>query len=398
VAARPNFDMNRDKVTQSASKPLRPLDGIRVVEVAGLAPGPYCGMILADFGAEVVRVDRIGAWAFDRLGRGKRSLDVDLKKPEGVDVVLRLADKADVLIEPFRPGVAERLGIGPDVVLARNPALIYARMTGWGQEGPYAKMAGHDINYIALSGALSLIGRNGEKPLPPINLLGDFAGGGMLCAMGILLALIERSRSGKGQIVDAAMVDGAAYIAAIVFMLRAVGWWDEERGTNMLDTGAYFYETYETRDHKYVAVGAIEPQFYAALLKGMDLDPATLPDQHDRASWPGMKQRFAAIFAQRTRDEWCAVFDGTDACVAPVLELDEVGHHPHNQARHLLFQNERGGREPGPAPRLSRTPGMVTGPLPEPGQHTMEILTEHGFTEREIRQLQGLGAIGGRPE
>jgi alpha-methylacyl-CoA racemase len=383
---------------QSASTPMRPLDGIRVVELAGLAPAPYCGLILADFGAEVVRVDRLGAWAFDRLGRGKRSIEVDLKKPEGVDVVLRLADKADVLIEPFRAGVAERLGIGPEVLLERNPALIYARMTGWGQEGPYAAMAGHDSNYIALSGALSLIGRKGEKPLPPVNLLGDFAGGGMLCAMGILLALIERSRSGKGQIVDAAMVDGAAYIAAIVFMLRAVGWWNDERGSNMLDTGAYFYETYETRDRKYVSVGAIEPQFYAALLKGLELDPATLPDQNDRARWPEMKERFAAIFATRTRDEWCAVFDGTDACVAPVLELDEVGDHPHNRARHLLIRNERGGREPGPAPRLSRTPGMVTGPLPEPGQHTMEILTQYGFTDEEIRQLRELGAIGEKQE
>jgi alpha-methylacyl-CoA racemase len=382
----------------STSKSLRPLDGIRVVEVAGLAPGPYCGMILADFGAEVVRVDRIGAWDFDRLGRGKRSIEVDLKKPAGVEVVLRLADTADVLIEPFRPGVAERLGIGPAVVLERNPGLVYARMTGWGQEGPYAAMAGHDINYVALSGALSLIGRKGERPLPPVNLLGDFAGGGMLCAMGILLALIERSRSGKGQIVDAAMVDGAAYLAACVFMFRAAGWWNEERGANMLDTGAHFYETYETRDHKYVSVGAIEPQFYAALLNGLNLDATTLPDQHDRASWPAMKERLAEIFATRTRGEWCAVFDGTDACVAPVLELDEVGDHPHNQARHLLIQDERGGHGPGPAPRLSRTPGVVRGPVAQPGQHTVEILTEHGFTEEDIQQLRELGAIGNKQE
>jgi alpha-methylacyl-CoA racemase len=382
----------------STSKSPRPLDGIRVVEIAGLAPGPFCGMILADFGAEVVRVDRIGAWSFDRLSRGKRSIEVDMKKPEGVEVVLRLADKADVLIEPFRPGVAEHLGIGPSVVLERNPALVYARMTGWGQDGPYATMAGHDINYVAISGALSLIGRQGERPLPPVNLLGDFAGGGMLCAMGILLALIERSRSGNGQIVDAAMVDGAAYLASCVFLFRAAGWWNEERGMNMLDTGAHFYETYETRDHKYVAVGALEPQFYAALLKGLNVDPATLPDQHDRASWPSMKERFAAIFATRTRDEWCTVFDRTDACVAPVLELDEVGDHPHNQARRMLVQDERGGRQPGPAPRLSRTPGAVSGPVPEPGQHTMEILTEEGFTEQEIKQLRERGAIGAKQE
>lgn len=372
----------------------RPLDGIRVVELAGLAPGPYCGMILADFGADVVRVDRIGTWAFDRLARGKRSIAVDLKRPEGIDAVMRLADKADVLIEPFRAGVAERLGIGPDVLLRRNPTLIYARMTGWGQDGPYASMAGHDINYIALSGALSLIGRKGERPLPPINLLGDFAGGGMLCAMGVLLALIERSRSGKGQVVDAAMVDGAAYLAASVFMFRAVGWWNEERGSNMLDTGAYFYETYVTKDGKYLSVGAIEPQFYAALLKGLELDPAALPDQHDRTRWPDMKERFAAIFATRTRDEWCAVFDGTDACVAPVLELEEVGDHPHNQARGTLVRNAQGNLEPGPAPRLSRTPGAVTGPLPEPGQHTTDVLIDYGFTADEIRSLYAIRAIG----
>lgn len=372
---------------------MRPLDGIKVIELAGLAPGPYCGLVLADFGAEVVRVDRIGAGNFDMLSRGKRSMSADLKHPEAVATILRMAESADVLIEPFRPGVMERLGMGPDVVRARNPRLIYARMTGWGQDGPYAPRAGHDINYIALSGALSLIGRRGEKPLPPVNLLGDFAGGGMLCAVGVLLALLERARSGQGQVVDAAMLDGAAYLATVIFKLRSVSWWRDERGTNMLDGAAPFYDTYATRDGQYVAVGSIEAPFYAALLHGLGLDAATLPDQHDESTWPAMRQRFAAIFATKTRDEWSAVFDGTDACVVPVLGLGEVDDHAHNHARRLLIADEKGDLEPAPAPRLSRTPGASSGPRPLPGQHTHAVLAEYGFSDQDIRRLVEAGAV-----
>jgi alpha-methylacyl-CoA racemase len=363
------------------------LEGIRVLELAGLAPVPYCGMILADFGADVVRIDRVGGGALNQLGRGKRSAAIDLKHADGVAALLRMIERADVLIEPYRPGVMERLGLGPDVALNRNRRLIYARLTGYGQSGPYASMAGHDINYIAISGALSLIGRKGERPVAPVNLLGDFAGGGMLCALGIVLALVERARSGKGQIVDAAMVDGAAYLSALIFDLRAIEWWRDERGTNLLDGGAPFYDTYETKDGKYVSVGAIEPQFYAELLKGLGLDPAAMPDQHDRSRWPETAKKFAAIFAGKTRDEWAAIFDGTDACVAPVLGLGEVGEHPHNQQRGLLIRGPRGHLEPAPAPRLSRTPGAIARPAPAPGVDTEQVLQEYGFGADEIRRL-----------
>lgn len=371
------------------------LEGIRVLELAGLAPVPYCGLILADFGADVVRIDRPGGGGLDLLGRGKRSVAIDLKKPEGAATVLRMAERADVLVEPFRPGVMERLGLGPEVVCERNPKLVYARLTGFGQDGPFARMAGHDINYIALSGALSLIGRRGENPVPPVNLLGDFAGGGMLCALGIVLALFERTRSGRGQVVDAAMVDGAAHLSTIIFALHSLGWWKPERGTNMLDTGAHFYETYRTKDGKYVSVGAIEPQFYAALLKGLGLEGEDLPPQQDQERWPEMKRRFAEIFAGRTRDEWCEIFDGTDACVAPVLSLDEVAHHPHNRARQVLVQHEKGYWEPQPAPRLSRTPGRLGASAPRPGQHTTAVLAEYGFAEEEIRSLRKAGVVSG---
>ena len=369
------------------------LQGIRVIEMAGLAPAPFCGLILADFGADVVRVDRVGAASFDQLARGKRSLAVNLKSGDGVDTVLRLIEKADVLLEPYRPGVMERLGLGPDVACARNPRLIYARLTGFGQDGPYAGMAGHDINYIALSGALSLIGRKGEKPLAPVNLLGDFAGGGMLCALGITLALLERSHSGKGQIVDAAMVDGAAYLSTFVYKFRNAGMWRDERGTNMLDGAAPFYDTYRTKDGQYMSVGAIEPQFYAALLKGLGLDAATAPQQMDQSTWRETAARFSEIFAARTRDEWCAIFDGTDACVAPVLHLGEADSHPHNRARRLLIADRQGKLEPAPAPRLSRSPGDGTRPLPTVGEHTRAILGECGFSPAEIERLSTAGAI-----
>lgn len=370
------------------------LEGIRVIEMAGLAPAPYCGLILADFGADVVRVDRIGAGAIDQLARGKRSIGVNLKSPEGVDTVLRLVEKADVLLEPYRPGVMERLGLGPDVACARNSRLVYARLTGWGQSGPYASMAGHDIDYIAISGALSLIGRKGEKPLAPINLLGDFAGGGMLCALGIALALFERSRSGVGQVIDAAMVDGAAHLSSFLYKFRSAGFWSDDRGTNMLDSGAPFYDTYQTKDARYVAVGAIEPQFYAALLRGLGIDASTMPHQLDRSQWEATAQKLAQIFATRTRDEWCAVFDGTDACVAPVLTLGEVQDHPHPRARELLIPDAQGKLEPAPAPRLSRTPGKGGRPMPQVGEHTAEVLREYGFDDREASRLREAGAVG----
>jgi alpha-methylacyl-CoA racemase len=370
------------------------LEGIRVIEMAGLAPAPYCGMILADFGAEVIRVDRVGAQSMDLLARGKRSVGVDLKKPKGVETVLRLVDKADVLLEPFRPGVMEKLGLGPEVACGRNPRLVYARLTGYGQTGPYASMAGHDIDYIAISGMLSTIGRRGERPVAPINLLGDFAGGGMLCALGIVLALVERARSGKGQVVDAAMVDGAAYLGTFLYKFRALGMWSDERGTNLLDGGAPFYETYRTKDGKYMAVGAIESQFYDVLLRGLGLDPAAMPHQMDKSHWQETARKFAEIFAGKTRDEWCAVFDGTDACVAPVLGIGEVGEHSHPRARELLVRDDRGNLEPAPAPRLSRTPGSVRGPVPTGGQHTEAVLTELGFGRDEIAGLREAGAIG----
>jgi alpha-methylacyl-CoA racemase len=369
------------------------LQGIRVIEMAGLAPAPFCGMILADFGADVVRVDRVGAASFDHLARGKRSVAVNLKSSEGVDTVLRLLDRADVLLEPYRPGVMERLGLGPEVACARNPRLVYARLTGFGQEGPYAGMAGHDINYIAVSGALSLLGRKGEKPTAPINLLGDFAGGGMLCALGIALALLERVHSGKGQVVDAAMVDGAAYLSAFIYKFRNAGMWRDERGTNMLDGGAPFYDTYRTKDGAYMSVGAIEPQFYSALLKGLGLDSSTMAHQMDQSKWPETAARFTEIFASRTRDEWCAVFDGTDACVAPVLALGEAHEHPHNRSRTLLIADRKGKFEPAPAPRLSRTPGDGTGALPQVGEHSREILSEYGFASADIDHLVSAGAV-----
>jgi len=370
------------------------LQGIRIVEMAGLAPAPYCGLILADFGAEVVRVDRVGAGSMDQLARGKRSVAVNLKSPEGVETVLRLIENADVLLEPYRPGVMERLGLGPDVACARNPRLVYARLTGFGQEGPYAPMAGHDINYIAISGALSLLGRKGEKPLAPVNLLGDFAGGGMLCALGICLALLERAHSGKGQVVDTAMVDGAAYLATFVYKFRNSGMWRDERGTNMLDSAAPFYDTYPTKDGEFMSVGAIEPQFYAALLKGLGIDAEGMPPQLDQSSWTKTKERFAEVFATKTRAEWCAVFDGTDACVAPVLNLGEAHEHPHNRARGLLIPDAQGKLEPAPAPRLSRTPGDGSRPLPGVGEHTKAVLAEYGFTASEIERLLGAGVVG----
>ena len=379
---------------------MTPLRGTRIVELAGLAPAPYAGMILADFGAEVIRVDRApaGGGAFDAtrdfLARGKRSVGINLKDPRGVDLLIRLLETAHVLIEPFRPGVMEKLGLGPDLVLERNPKLVYARLTGWGQSGPYAPMAGHDINYIALSGALSLLGREGQRPLPPINLLGDFAGGGMLCTLGIMMALFESTRSGKGQVVDAAMVDGAANISTFIFGMKGAGLWPGERGTNLLDGGAHFYDTYETADGKYLAVGAIESQFYAALLGGLGLADEDLPHQMDREAWPLLRNRFGEIFKTRTRDQWCEIFDGTDACVAPILEFEEAASHPHNRARATFVDGVAGQPTPTAAPRLSRTPGAASANAPRPGEDSVDIFSKLGLANDEVDELVKAGVIG----
>eukprot|EP00026_Physarum_polycephalum_P009090 Phypoly_transcript_09201.p1 GENE.Phypoly_transcript_09201~~Phypoly_transcript_09201.p1 ORF type:complete len:381 (+),score=63.11 Phypoly_transcript_09201:169-1311(+) len=370
------------------------LQGIRVIEMAGLAPVPYCGLILSDFGADVIRVDRSEGRQDDVLARGKRSIAINLKAKEGIATLLKILSSADVLIEPFRPGVMEKLGLGPDVVTKINPKIIYARLTGFGQQGPYAKMAGHDINYVALSGALSAFGRKGENPIFPGNVMADFAGGGMTCALGIALALIERNKSGKGQVIDCAMMDGSAYLATFIYHTRKTPVWDTERGTNILDSGAHFYEVYKTKDGKFLSVGAYEPQFYALLLKGIGLEnDTTLPHQMDKTQWPALKEKFTKIFLSKTRDEWMKIFDGTDACVVPVLDMDETHSYHHNAARGVMSEGEF-GHTPTPAPRLGRTPGTAKkGNSPIVGQHSTQVLTESGFTAREIEQLLQNGAV-----
>ena len=375
-----------------------PLQGIRVIEIAGIGPGPFAAMLLADMGADVLRIDRIAKRpprgpAFDVLTRGRLSIGLDLKHPEGVSTVLELCERADALLEGFRPGVMERLGLGPESCSARNPKLVYGRMTGFGQDGPLAHAAGHDINYIALAGALHAIGRAGDKPLPPLNLVGDFGGGGMLLAFGVVCALLETARSGKGQVVDAAMIDGAALLMAMFHGMRAAGLHREQRGENLLDTGAHFYETYETKDGKHVAVGAIEPQFYTELLSRIGLAGESLPPQMDRAGWPAMKQRLAAIFKQKTRAEWCELLEGSDACFAPVLSMSESFEHPHMKARAVFF--EQGGIvQPAPAPRFSRTrPEVQRGPA-HPGQDTDEGLAGWGLAAARIAELRAAGVVG----
>ena len=375
-----------------------PLNGIRVIEIASLAPAPFGCMILSDLGAEVVRVERTetcGAGAnppVDPLVRGRRSVGINLKDPAGIELLLRLAARADVLVEGFRPGVAERLGFGPQACAARNPRLVYGRMTGWGQDGPLAPTAGHDIDYIAISGALSLVGREGEPPVPPVNLLGDFGGGGMLLALGVLAALLERERSGLGQVVDAAMVDGSALLTSFVYGLRALGAWQDRRGVNLLDTGAPFYDTYQSADGGYVAVGALEAKFYAELLAGLGLSGAGLPGQHDRAGWPVLRARFAEVFATRTRDEWAEVFAGSDGCVAPVLGPAEAPGHPHNAARGT-FTDVGGVVQPAPAPRFSRTAAAAPAAPPRAGADTDTVLAEIGCDAEEIAGLRAGGAI-----
>ena len=376
------------------------LDGVRVIELAGIGPGPFCGMMLADMGADVVRIDRAASVrggdpdrppAFVN-GRGRRSVGVDLKSDAGREVVLRLVEGADVVFEGFRPGVAERLGIGPDDCLARNPALVYGRMTGWGQDGPYATSAGHDINYIALAGVLAHMGRHDTGPVPPLNLVGDMGGGGMYLAYGIVCALLSAQRTGVGQVVDAAMVDGAASLMAFFYGMLHTGFSTPNRGENMLDTGAHFYDVYKCSDGEYIALGSIEPQFYAEMVEKLGLDPEDFAAQHDRSRWPELKEKVAAVVATRTRDEWDAVLEGTDVCYAPVLAVSEAVEHPHNVARGT-FVDIGGIVQPGPAPRLSATPGEIRRPPPHEGQHTDELLAEVGLGDDEVAALRESGAV-----
>jgi alpha-methylacyl-CoA racemase len=375
-----------------------PLDGVRVLEIASMAPAPFGCMVLADLGGDVVCVDRAaagerrGAPAGPPLGRGRRSVAVDLKHPDGAAAVLRLAAAADVFVEGFRPGVTERLGIGPAECLARNPRLIYARMTGWGQDGPLAQRAGHDINYVALAGALEPIGPADRPPVPPLNLVGDFGGGGMLLALGVVAALYERERSGVGQVVDVAMVDGAALLTSFLHGMRAAGLWSDRRGENFLDGSAPYYATYTAADGRYVSVGAIEPQFYAALLDGLGLAGADLPGQHDRDGWPVLRERFAAAFAGRTRDEWAAHFAGTDACVAPVLAPAEAAGHPHNAAR-ATFITADGLVQPAPAPRFSRTPAAA-GRAASAADDPDEPWLAWGVAAGDLAGYRASGAVG----
>lgn len=379
-----------------------PLKGLTIIEISGIGPGPFAGMSLADMGANVIRVERPGGTDFsnaqeprlDFLNRGKRCICVNLKQREGVATVLQLLEKADGLLEGNRPGVMERLGLGPDICLQKNPALVYGRMTGWGQEGPMAQVAGHDLNYVALAGALHPIGRAGEKPAIPLNLVGDFGGGGLMLAYGMVCALLEAKTSGKGQVVDAAMIDGAATLMASTFAASQVGFWREERGTNLLDGGAHFYEVYETSDGKYISLGAIEPQFYAALLETLGEDATYFQNQWDMDNWPAMQEQMSEIIKGRTRDQWDAVFAGVDVCYAPVLAMSEVRHHPHHQARGT-FIDDGEYWQPAPAPRFSRTKAELRGPSARLGQHTQDILREFGFSDQDIAEKLASKAVVG---
>jgi len=374
-----------------------PLHGIRIIELAGIGPGPFCGMMLADMGAEVIRVDRIGgnpgdAGGHDILFRNRRSIAVNLKSPAGAETVLKLCEKADAIFEGFRPGVAERLGVGPEHCMARNPRLVYGRMTGWGQTGPLAQTAGHDINYIALSGALHAMGRRGEGPVPPLNLVGDFGGGGMMLAFGLVCGILEASRSGKGQEIDCSMVEGAAALMSMFYGLKGIGHFSDERGTHMLDSGAHFYDTYETSDGKYISIGSIEPQFYALLKQKLELDENAFGEQLNPRRWPEQKEKLAAIFRSRSRDEWCALLEGSDVCFAPVLGLGEAPQHPHNQARSSFVQ-VGDMQQPAPTPRFSRTPSATPKPISAPGTDTQAVLKDFGFSSSEIEALQSQGAV-----
>jgi alpha-methylacyl-CoA racemase len=377
-----------------------PLEGTKVIEMAGLGPAPFAGMMLADMGAEVIRIDRPGSMPlfpeakYDVMTRGRRSVVLDVKAPEGVEAMLQLVERADALIEGFRPGVMESLGLGPDACFERNPRLVYGRVTGWGQEGPLARAAGHDINFIALAGALHACGHRDDRPVPPLNLVGDFGGGGMLLAFGIVCALLESRESGQGQVVDAAMVDGTASLMALIHGMLACGFWKDQRGVNLVDSGAHFYDTYETSDGKWVAVGAIEPQFYALLLEKAGIDDPEFQFQLDPTRWPVLREKLAAVFETRTRDEWCEILEGTDACFAPVMSLEEAPNHPHNAARETYVELA-GVRQPAPAPRFSRTPGVISSPPPSPGEHTLSALADWGFSDEQLAALEHAGVIRG---
>ena len=376
-----------------------PLQGIKVIELAGIGPGPFCAMLLADLGADVVRIDRMAPadLGIDRgrkynvLNRGRRSVAVDLKSPDGVETVLKLVEQADALIEGFRPGVTERLGLGPDECFARNPKLVYGRMTGWGQQGPLSHAAGHDINYIALTGALHAIGPS-HAPSPPLNLVGDFGGGGMYLAFGIAAALLEARTSGEGQVVDAAMTEGAASLMAAIYGIYGSGGWENERESNFLDGGAYYYGTYETADGKFVAVGSIEGKFHDELLQKTGLTESPTVDRNDREAWADKRARLAEVFRTKTRDEWDAIMAGSDVCYAPVLDLEEAPLHPHNVARGSFIEVE-GVTQPAPAPRFSRTPGAVARPPAAPGENTDEVLADWGFDTDDIAKLRDVGAV-----
>ena len=380
-----------------------PLQGLKIIELAGIGPGPFCAMLLSDMGAEVIRVDRaanvgqdVGREGedprFGLLQRGRRNIAVDLKNPAGVAAVLRLIDRADALVEGFRPGVMERLGLGPDICLPRNPKLVYGRMTGWGQDGPIAHTAGHDINYIALSGALHAIGEAGGPPVPPLNLIGDFGGGALYLAMGVLAGIISARTTGKGQVIDCSMVEGSASLMMMMYGALAAGAWNEERGSNRTDGGAHFYHVYETKDGEYVSVGSIEPQFYALLLRHTGLAGERLPPQTDRSAWPDMQKRFARIFKEKTRDEWTAIMEQTDICFAPVLRMSEAMRHPHNVHR-ASFVELDGVAQPAPAPRFLGTPTRVQRPPARTGEHTRAVLTDWGFAADEIATLHTVGAV-----
>lgn len=374
-----------------------PLNGVTVLEMAGIGPGPFAGMMLADLGARVVRIDRPAAgWAGDRdpksvradiVSRGRESIAIDLKAPEGVELVLRLVERADALIEGYRPGVMERLGLGPEVCRERNRRLVFGRMTGWGQDGPLAQRAGHDINYISLSGALDAIGRAGQPPVPPLNLVGDYGGGGLLLAYGVVCALLAAARDGEGQVVDAGMVDGSALLMAQIFAMRAQGQWTDVRGENLLDTGAPFYDVYATADGRHVSVGPIEPAFFGQLLERLGLAGVEPGRQYDRSSWPELRSALTRAFASRDRDDWVALFAGSDACVAPVLSMAEAPDHPHNIARGTFLTRD-GVVQPAPAPRFSRTAAEVVLPPPGAGEHTLELLAELGVSSAEIGRLR----------
>ncbi|MFT5605674.1 MAG: alpha-methylacyl-CoA racemase [Paracoccaceae bacterium] len=372
-----------------------PLKGLRIIEIEGLGPAPFCGMMLADMGAEVISVSRQSDDA-DRSAqiseRGKRSIAINLKSPEGVEALLKLCESADALIEGFRPGVAERLGIGPDDCMTRNPKLAYGRMTGWGQTGPLASAAGHDMNYISLSGAQHAIGRAGERPLPPLNLVGDFGGGGMFLAFGLMCAIHEAGHSGKGQVVDVSMVEGSAALMHMMYSFKAMGAWEDKRGVNMLDSGAHYYDTYETSDGKYVSIGSIEPQFYALLIELAGLDKEKFAAQNDRSQWPALSEKLAAVMKAKTRDEWCAIMEGTDVCFAPILSMTEAPNHPHNKARNSFLEID-GVVQPAPAPKFSRTEPTVTASAKPAGSDTNDVLAGLGYGAEEIQRLREAGVL-----